>query len=55
MRAFITLEKRAFLMPSQEKINHQVEDFSVPEQFVYKSALGLNEEIVRNISKKKAA
>lgn len=37
---------------SQGQVDQQG-DFSVPEAFVYKSELGLNEEIVRNISKKK--
>ncbi len=38
---------------SQTTTKQNSEDFFVPEQFIYKSALGLNEEIVRNISKKK--
>lgn len=42
--------------PRQPHSSGQVDqqgDFKVPEQFVYKSELGLNEQIVRNISKKK--
>ena len=34
-------------------LENQSGDFFVPENFVYKSELGLNEEIVRTISKKK--